>query len=87
MNNNQNITQQAQNYNAKLNMESSSELAQSQGQISQLLLAKAKSGGMEFGSPSLGSQNSNATSFSSKQLEIDQASGPITQILSGQSRQ
>ncbi len=84
----QNQFAKAQNLNQQMNQESSSELAQSKGQISQLLLSNAASGKFEFGlmsSQSLSSRNQNANAGQS-QLEIDQSAGQISQILSGQSK-
>ena len=80
--------QKAQNYNARSNMESSSELAQSQGQISRLLLSKATSGKFEFASMSGSPAQSMSaqSSFQSQPLEVDQSSGQISQILSSQSK-
>ena len=64
----------SQNAAQARDMESSSELAQSSGEISRLLLAKAKSG-MEFGSFSR-SQSS--------QSELNSSSGSMTRTLANQ---
>jgi hypothetical protein len=86
-NQNQNQFMKAQNYNAKVNMENSSELAQSQGQISRLLLAKASSGQFEFASMSPARpQSQSANSSLQSQLEVDRSAGQISQILSSQSK-
>lgn len=63
-------------------MESSSELSQSSGEISRLLLAKAKSG-MEFGSFSR-SQGSGTSSEYSNQSELNSSSGQTTRMLANQ---
>ncbi len=84
----QNQFAKAQSLNQQMNQESSSELAQSKGQISQLLLANATSGKFEFGllsSQSLSSRSQNM-SAGQRQLELDQSAGQISRILSGQSK-
>lgn len=68
--------------------ESSSELAQSSGEISRLLLAKSKAG-FEFGSlgSAQGSTQRGSQSEYSNQSELSQSSGQISQILNRESNQ
>ena len=83
----QNAQMARQNYGS----ENASELAQSQGEISRLLLAKAKQG-FEFGNLGAGANynayQANNSAFQQQQgLEVDQSAGQVSQILSQQSRQ
>lgn len=87
--NNQNL-QNAQKANQQMNMENSSELARSNGEISRLLLAKSKAG-FEFGKMgNYQTQQSNLSNMAAtgqqNQLEVDQLSGKEFQILSQTSR-
>ena len=77
----QNMMKKAQTANAQFQQESAGELTQSPGQISQLLLARAKAG-FEFGK--LPANNVNA-GFNQNQ-ELNQSGGQISGILAKESQ-
>ncbi len=82
--------QQAQNNANNTQFETASELAQSSGQISQIL-ASQKLVGLEIGGIGQASpdqyQNQNQNQYQNQaQLEVDQAAGPVSQKLSQQSK-